>query len=495
MSKNKFLIIGSVLAVVVFVGVIIFINNKKTITYNIIFDTDGGSLVETQIVKKNEQVKKPSDPAKEGYTFLEWTYQEKTYDFSQGVISDLKLSAKWLKKDETIETFVVKFDSDGGTTISNQVIEKDKKVEKPSDPVKEGYTFKGWFLNDELYDFEKNVDGNIELKALWEKIEEEKKTNSNNNISGNNNNTNNTNNNNTNNNNNNNNNATTTPTVKKYTVTFNSNGGTAVSSQTVEVGKTASKPGNPSKGGYDFVEWQLNGNTFYFNSPINGDITLTAIWKNQIWDIDSSTRSIVKYKGNDSNVVIPSVIDGVTINKINSNAFASSSLQSVTVPSSISVIEGSAFLKSVNKNLTEVFVKDGLWKNTNWNSVFGTSGSAYVTGDSGVLIRSAYKMDGCNMLAFSGTCAVSYFVHVSNSDGIYPIYYDIRECWKLHGGTGILSVEIPYYTTADSFTLYRPGYSNFKGWIGDNGDTPEKVVVIPKGSRGERHYTAVCEDD
>jgi len=169
MNKNKLLIIGSILAIVVFVGIFILINNKKTITYNISFDTDGGTLVETQIVKKNEQVKKPSDPVKEGYTFIEWTYQGKTYDFSKGVISDIKLNAKWLKKDDTIETFIVKFDSDGGTTISNQVIEKDKKIEKPSDPVKEGFTFKGWTLNDEIFDFEKTIDKDIELKAKWEK--------------------------------------------------------------------------------------------------------------------------------------------------------------------------------------------------------------------------------------------------------------------------------------------------------------------------------------
>lgn len=498
MNKNKLLIIGSVLATVVFVGVIILINNKKTITYNISFDTDGGSLVEAQIVKKNEQVKKPSDPEKEGFTFIEWTYQGKTYDFSQAVISDLELSAKWLKIDETIETFVVRFDSDGGTTISNQVIEKDKKVEKPSDPVKEGYTFKGWLLNDELYDFEKNVDGNIELKALWEKIEEEKKTNNNNNTNGNNNNTNNntnTNNNNTNSNTNTNNNANTTPTVKKYTVTFNSNGGTDVGSQTIESGKTASRPSNPSRGGYDFIEWQLNGNTFNFNSPINSNITLTAVWKNQIWDIDSSTRSIVKYKGNDSNVVIPSVIDGVSIVKINSNAFSSSTLKSVTIPASISQVEQSAFLKSNNPNLTQVYMKDSLWKNNNWKSIFGTFGVTYTKGDSGTLIQAVHYYDGCNIDVYDGYCPASQYVRVTNSDGIYPVWEDNISCLRAHGWTGIISITPAYYVSSDSYTVKSLHYSDFKGWIGSNGNTPQKTVVIPAGSSGEKRFTAICEAD
>ena len=66
----------------------------------------------------------------------------------------MKLDAKWVKVDENIETCVVKFDSDGGTTISNQVIEKGEESEEPSDPGKEGYILKGWILNYEVYDFE-----------------------------------------------------------------------------------------------------------------------------------------------------------------------------------------------------------------------------------------------------------------------------------------------------------------------------------------------------
>lgn len=286
--------------------------------------------------------------------------------------------------------------------------------------------------------------------------------------------------------------ATVTVTAKKHTVTFDSNGGSAVSKQTVEDGKKATAPSNPTKDGYNFIGWLLNNVIYDFNTSVTKNITLVASWENQTWDIDSATGSIVKYKGNNENVVIPSLIDGVTISKINSNAFASSSIESVTIPASINKIENSAFLKSANKNLIEVYVKDNLWKNTNWKSVFGTLNSIYVTGDSGVLIKGVYKLDNCNMGVFSGTCSIYRFVHVINSDGIYPIHYDISECWSLNGGTGLLNTEKHYYVTSDSYTLQNPGYSNFQGWIGDNGDVPEKNVVIPIGSSGEKFYTAVC---
>lgn len=64
----------------------------------------------------------------------------------------------------------------------------------------------------------------------------------------------------------------------KYTVTFDSNGGSAVSSQTVESGKTATKPINPTKEGYKFVEWTLNGVAYDFDTAVKSNITLVASW-------------------------------------------------------------------------------------------------------------------------------------------------------------------------------------------------------------------------
>ena len=69
-----------------------------------------------------------------------------------------------------------------------------------------------------------------------------------------------------------------TPT-EKYTVTFNSNGGSSVASQQVAKGSYVSKPTNPSKTGHTFVEWQLNGQKFDFTTPITSNITLMAIWQ------------------------------------------------------------------------------------------------------------------------------------------------------------------------------------------------------------------------
>ena len=67
--------------------------------------------------------------------------------------------------------------------------------------------------------------------------------------------------------------------VRTYTVVFDSDGGSAVVSQNVVEGEKAVLPvPSPTKGGYNFKEWQLNGVVFDFDTPITAGITLKAVW-------------------------------------------------------------------------------------------------------------------------------------------------------------------------------------------------------------------------
>ena len=69
--------------------------------------------------------------------------------------------------------------------------------------------------------------------------------------------------------------------VTYYTVTFDSNGGSAVTAQSIEAGQKATKPADPTKDGYDFKGWTLNGSAYDFNTAVNGNITLVATWEQQ----------------------------------------------------------------------------------------------------------------------------------------------------------------------------------------------------------------------
>ena len=81
------------------------------------------------------------------------------------------------------------------------------------------------------------------------------------------------------------NNATSTPSKKPtansdeiFKVRFDSDGGSAVSTQRVQDGLYAEKPENPTKDGYQFAGWFLNGELYDFETPVTGEITLTAKW-------------------------------------------------------------------------------------------------------------------------------------------------------------------------------------------------------------------------
>ena len=235
---------------------------------------------------------KPQDPTREGYIFIEWVLNGMTYDFSSPVNENIELKARWQEDVPEKELVTIKFNSDGATTIANVVIEKGSKVEKPADPTKDGYTFVEWQLSNSKYDFDK--------------AEHKPSTNKPSNNSGNNNSGNKDFGNNT---------PTTpnTPTVKKYTVSFNSNGGSSVASQTVEDGSKATKPANPTRSGYTFAGWTLNGSNYDFNSAVKGNITLVAKWNQKSYTIkinavdDYSPARILSVYENGSKITVKEI--------------------------------------------------------------------------------------------------------------------------------------------------------------------------------------------
>ena len=65
--------------------------------YTISFDTDGGSSIDSVVVKSGEKIDKPDNPSKDGYSFVNWEYEGREYNFDNGVTSNLTLKAIWKK--------------------------------------------------------------------------------------------------------------------------------------------------------------------------------------------------------------------------------------------------------------------------------------------------------------------------------------------------------------------------------------------------------------
>ena len=107
-----------------------------------------------------------------------------TYKIKDGDAIEFYYSADWTVdsgfggsgSSNSSNKYTVKFDTQGGSLIDEVSVTKNTAVAKPDDPKKDGYTFVGWFTDEECtlaYDFSEKVTANITLYAKWEKIPEE----------------------------------------------------------------------------------------------------------------------------------------------------------------------------------------------------------------------------------------------------------------------------------------------------------------------------------
>lgn len=80
-----------------------YIWGYATTSYEVIFNSDGGSAVDTQIVKYGEKAVKPEDPTMKGYNFLGWFDKDgNPFDFDTEITHKTELKAQWEKKDYII---------------------------------------------------------------------------------------------------------------------------------------------------------------------------------------------------------------------------------------------------------------------------------------------------------------------------------------------------------------------------------------------------------
>lgn len=138
--------------------------------FMVTFDSRGGTSVPAQAAQSNGKVMEPAIPTQIGYNFGGWyvdTACTVAYDFDTILTEDLTLYAKWEKIE--ILNYLIEFDTQGGTAVESQTVSRGEKVSIPSDPIRVGYTFKGWYYNGELFDFDTEITADIILKAFWAK--------------------------------------------------------------------------------------------------------------------------------------------------------------------------------------------------------------------------------------------------------------------------------------------------------------------------------------
>lgn len=73
-------------------------------------------------------------------------------------------------------SYIVKYETNGGSKISNSSVSKNEKLTRPNDPTKDGYVFDGWYIDESLteaYDFGEKVTKGFTLYAKWTEMTDE----------------------------------------------------------------------------------------------------------------------------------------------------------------------------------------------------------------------------------------------------------------------------------------------------------------------------------
>jgi len=229
--------------------------------YTVTFNSMGGSSVTQQDFDSRKEhmdrkVTEPENPARTGYIFdgwytdpntflIKWIFKNKDNEIIGDIVTgNITLYAKW------ILGFAVTFNSNGGSSVPSQTLDKSKpdelKISEPVNVSKIDHVFEGWYTDNNLFtdkwDFrERIVTENVTLYAKWS-------------------------------------------SVHYFSVTFNSNGGSSVPAQNLVMNSTskATEPQGVTRTGYIFDGWYTDNTAFTikwnFDDNVTGNITLFAKW-------------------------------------------------------------------------------------------------------------------------------------------------------------------------------------------------------------------------
>ena len=250
---------------------------REKVSYSVYFKDGNKDIARANTRPSTGRLVQKDVPAmtKEGYIFTGWIEVDengepvkdkngnpivdedgnlKKFDPVKTIIDeDKRLMATWTERKETSPLNIV-FDGNGGT-FSNSKATRSIKIEIASTvasdeetPTREGYRFLGWTdtrNGEEYFDFDTKLYNDISLYARWEKSVDE-----------------------------------------KVRVTLDGNGGSFSDNsreKSVELvkGESLTRPEDPSRSGYSFEGWRLDGETsnFDFSKSIDEDMVLKAAWK------------------------------------------------------------------------------------------------------------------------------------------------------------------------------------------------------------------------
>ena len=433
--------------------------NWQVIEYTItLLEMDGAGTSEALVYTVEQPVTLPT-PTREGYAFLGWTVNsdmapQLTVVLPQGSIGNKTYTANW---ELTGYTVTMNLNGGSGETTLLYTVE-DEEFALPT-PTRNGYEFVGW-TGEGIIMPQLNVTiptgstGDKAYTANWQVIE--------------------------------------------YTITLDTNGGPNVSpiKYTVEDSFTLPYPLRP---GYEFAGWTLDGSgmlpatTLIIYYGTTGDLHYKAEWRLAEYTINmdlngGSGKEKVVYTITDEDFELPTPTR-------NGYEFVGWKGEGITTPQRIVKIpKGSTGNKAYTANWQVIkYTIITLLEGGN----AGSSGAYVYTVEETFTLptptRTGYTFWGWTGEGITKPQPSVTIPRGSTGDKTYienwvETGYTIT--LDLNGGSG--KEKVIYTMTDEDFELPTPtrnGYE-FVGWTGEGITTPQTSVKIPKGSTGNKAYTA-----
>ena len=214
----------------------------------------------------------------------------------------------------TLSEFTISFEENGGSEVTDIVALTGSTIIEPTSPIREGYTFSGWYIESTLqneYTFTTMPSSSITLFAKW--------------------------------------------TANQYTISFETNGGSLIDPIVQDYDSIVLSPQNPVLMNYRFEGWYLDEQLtelYEFTTMPARDITLYAKFVYAIPEglqylIQTEEVIITGYTGVERNIILPETIDLIPVTTISGYAFQGSYVQSVQLHHNITTIEGYGFRSAI----------------------------------------------------------------------------------------------------------------------------------------------------
>ncbi len=148
---------------IIFVGFFIYQKINYKVDVKVMVVGNNNQILEA---RKGYLEELPSAPDIEGYTFDHWEYNGEEYTLDTKLSENAEILGVYEKD---IVYYTVTFKYDNGTKDTVLTVEEHSKLEKPKNPTKKGYTFKGWYLGDKMFNFDNEMNKDLVLVAKYNK--------------------------------------------------------------------------------------------------------------------------------------------------------------------------------------------------------------------------------------------------------------------------------------------------------------------------------------